>query len=100
MIWLLSQIRQAVDNGQEVSRKIRFSRWAFLKEVRRHTGGTEYKRLEASIARLKNTTISTSIRAKKRRTVMFNWFEYAMPITKQFEGVGQLAAAWLGYEPC
>lgn len=76
VIWLMSQIRHAVNNGQEVSRKIRFSRWAFLKSVRRHTGGDEYRRLEASIARLKNTTVTTNIRAKQRRTVMFNWFEY------------------------
>ena len=77
IIWLLSQIRHALNKKQEVSRKIRFSRWAFLKATRRHTSGSEYRRLEAAIARLKNTTISTTIRAKQRRTVMFNWFEYA-----------------------
>ena len=52
IIWLLSQIRHAADSGQSVSRKIRFSRWSYLKDVRRHTGGREYKRLEEAIARL------------------------------------------------
>ena len=56
IIWLLSQIRQAKDQGQPVSRKIRFSRWAYLKDARRQTGGDEYRRLESAIARLKHTT--------------------------------------------
>lgn len=77
IIYLLSQLRQALDHGKEVSRKIRFTRYGFLKNVRRHTGGDEYARLEAAIARLKNTTISTTIRATTRRTVMFSWIEYA-----------------------
>ena len=76
VIWLLSQIRQATDQGLSVSRKVRFSRWAYLKDARRHTGGDEYKRLESTIARLKNTMITTTIRARKSRTVMFNWLEY------------------------
>ena len=77
IIWLLSQIRHAADQGMPVSRKVRFSRWAYLKDARRQTGGTEYKRLEAAIARLKNTMITTTVRAKRRRTIMFNWIEYA-----------------------
>ena len=77
IIWLLSQLRQAMDDGIEVSRKIRFTRYGYLKDVRRHTGGDEYRRLEAAIARLKNTTVATTIRAKKRRTIMFSWIEFA-----------------------
>ena len=78
IIWLLSQIRHAADSGQSVSRKIRFSRWSYLKDARRHTSGREYKRLEDTIARLRNTSIRTTIRANKgSRTVMFSWIEYA-----------------------
>lgn len=77
IIWLLSEVRHALDQGMDVSRKIRFSRWAFLKDVRRHTSGDEYRRLEAAIARLKNTTVTTTVRAKGRKTVMFSWIEYA-----------------------
>ena len=76
IIFLLSQIRHAADQGMQVSRKVRFSRWAYLKDVRRHTSGDEYQRLESAIARLKHTTVTTTIRAKKRRTIMFNWIEY------------------------
>jgi plasmid replication initiation protein len=77
IMWLLSQIRQALDEGHDVSRKIRFNRHAFLKDARRETGGQQYRRLEDTIARLKNTNVNTSIRAKNRRTVMFSWLEYA-----------------------
>jgi plasmid replication initiation protein len=77
IMWLLSQIRQALDNGEEVSRKIRFHRSTFLKDARRAAGGAQYKRLEESITRLKNTNIVTTIRAKHGRTVMFSWIEYA-----------------------
>lgn len=77
MMWLMSQVRQAIDTGERASRKIRFHRHAFLKDVRRAHGGAQYRRLEESIARLKSTTVVTTIRAKKRRTVMFSWIEFA-----------------------
>ncbi|MEZ5963102.1 MAG: replication initiator protein A [Planctomycetota bacterium] len=78
MIWLMSQIRQAVDNGDQPSRRIRFHRNAFLKCARRSSGGSQYKRLEESIARLKNTTVVTTLRAPERKTVMFSWIEHAV----------------------
>lgn len=77
IIWLLSEIRHAKDKNQSVSRRVRFHRSAFLKDARRHTSGDEYRRLESMIKRLKNTMVSTTIRAKRKRTVMFNWIEYA-----------------------
>jgi plasmid replication initiation protein len=46
IMWLLSQIRHALDRGEPTSRKIRFSRRAFLKEARREVGGAQYERLE------------------------------------------------------
>ena len=76
IIWLLSQVRHAADKNESVSRRIRFNRHAYLKDVRRSAGGSQYKRLEKSIARLKNTMVSTTIRAKQQRTIMFNWLEF------------------------
>ncbi len=76
MIWLMSQIRQACDQGESVSRKVRFSRYAYLKDVRRNQSGREYKNLARTIARLKNTVVVTNLRAKDKKTVMFNWLEY------------------------
>src|SRR5262245_5007849 len=77
MMWLMSQLRQALDARQAVSRKLRFHRHAFLSEVRRAGGGYQYRRLEESIARLKNTTVVTTLRAQGGRTAMFSWIEYA-----------------------
>jgi plasmid replication initiation protein len=77
IMWLLAQVRQAIDRGEPVSRRIAFHRYAFLKDARRAQGGSQYQRLEDSIARLKNTTVVTTIRATKRRTVMFSWIEFA-----------------------
>ena len=77
MLWCMSQVRHAADRNLPVSRKIRFSRRAYLQDARRHASGDEYRRLEATIARLKNTMVQTTIRTKTNRTVMFNWIEYA-----------------------
>jgi plasmid replication initiation protein len=45
IMWLLSQVRHAIDTGQTPSRKIRFSRHAYLKAARRKASGQEYIRL-------------------------------------------------------
>ena len=76
IIWLLSQIRHSINRGEKVSRRIQFNRHSYLRDVRKHSSGDEYKRLERSIARLKNTTITTTIRAE-REVVMFSWIEFA-----------------------
>ncbi|PSN13345.1 replication protein A [filamentous cyanobacterium CCT1] len=76
IMWLLSQVREAIDKGQVVSRQVRFHRHAFLKSARRDAGGVQYKRLEDTIARLKNTNVVTTIRSSERQTVMFSWLEY------------------------
>lgn len=85
MIWLFSQIRQAIDNGDSPSRHVRFHRHAFLKDARRADGGAQYKRLEETIARLKNTTVVTTLRAQSRRTVMFSWIEHAI-VERDYRG--------------
>jgi len=76
IMWLLSQIRQALDRGHTTSRKIRFHPHAFLKDARREAGGAQCRRLEDAITRLKNTSITTTLRSKHGRTVMFSWLEY------------------------
>jgi plasmid replication initiation protein len=76
IMYLLSQVREAIDRGANASRKIRFHPHAFLKAARRAPGGVQYERLEEAIKRLKNTTVVTTVRAKKGRTVLFSWLEY------------------------
>lgn len=78
ILWLLSQIRHALDRGERPSRKVRFHRQAFLKDVRRAAGGAQYKRLEETITRLQNTNVVTTIRPSNgKRSIMFHWIEYA-----------------------
>lgn len=90
MMWLMSQIRQAIDEGLPVSRRVRFHRHAFLKAARRTQGGSQYQRLEDSIARLKNTNVVTTLRAERGRTVMFSWIEHA---ELQRDQAGNVASA-------
>jgi len=77
ILWLLSQIREGLDSGSDVSRKLRFNRHPFLKAARRKTDGEEYRRLKESLERLKATSVETTIRAPKgSKTAMFSWIEY------------------------
>ncbi|MEP1079157.1 replication initiator protein A [Leptolyngbya sp. PL-A3] len=76
IMWLLSQVRESLDQGENASRKIRFHPHSFLKAARRACGGVQYQRLDDAIKRLKNTTVVTTLRAKRGKTVMFSWLEY------------------------
>jgi len=76
IMWLLSQLRHAIDLGHSVSRQLRFSRSAYLKAARRRTSGKEYRQLEDTIKRLATTSVETTIRAPAgSRTVIFHWLE-------------------------
>ncbi|MCB9912835.1 MAG: replication initiator protein A [Planctomycetes bacterium] len=78
MLWLLSQIREGLDRGIRPGRRIRFHRRQFLKDARRSSGGSQYKRLEESIARLGNTNVFTTLRPPEgKKTVKFSWIEYS-----------------------
>ena len=78
MMWLVSQIRYTLDLGLPVSRRIRFSRIAFLRDVRRNVSMGEHKRLKATIERLRTTQVRTSIRAPRGKlSIDFNWLEHA-----------------------
>lgn len=76
ILWLLSQVRQAIDFGKPVSRRIRFHRSDFLKDARRGTGGEQYRRLRECIERLANTNVFTTIRpGPGRKSAKFTWIE-------------------------
>ena len=76
ILWLLSQIRQGLDEGLSVSRKIRFHPYAYLRAIGRSTGGDNYKSFRDSVLRLANTNIFTTIRTKTKRISKFTWIEY------------------------
>jgi len=80
MLWLLSQVRQGIDEGIEVSRKIRFHPYAYMRATGKETGGHEYKSFKDSVLRLKNTNIyymNTRVKRRRGKNIAgFNWIEY------------------------
>ena len=62
MIYLVSQITKARNDGLPVSRRIRINVTNFLKGTRRSTGGESYTRVVDMCRRLRGTTIETNIR--------------------------------------
>ena len=77
MMWAISQLNEAVENGLKTSPTISFQPYDLLKSIGRQTGGDHYKRLEAALQRLQSTSIETTIRAdQRRRTTMFSWLDW------------------------
>ena len=77
LIWAASTIQQMRSRGvNDIPRTLSFQPYDVLKTIQRSTGGAEYARLRAALARLQSTTIVTNIRAsqsKKHR--QFSWVE-------------------------
>ena len=64
LIYLISQLMEGMNRGRAdaVHRVARFTVYDYLVSTNRGTGGDHYKRLEASLDRLKGTTIKTDLR--------------------------------------
>jgi plasmid replication initiation protein len=76
LIWAATQLTEAHDRGQAVSRKLHFHPHNLLKSIRRGTGGVNYKRLRAALDRLTHTAVRTNIRAEgKKKYASFHWLE-------------------------
>jgi len=85
LMWLVSQIVEAKDRGEETSPQLYFTPYDCLRGIQRRTGGSEYQLLAKSIQRLANTHIMTDIRKKdqiplslkerERLKIGFHWLE-------------------------
>jgi plasmid replication initiation protein len=76
LIWVSTQITEAVDRGYSPSRTIKFHPYNLLRSIRRTTGGTDYTRLRAALERLTHTAVRTNIRsAGKQKFASFHWLE-------------------------
>lgn len=75
LIWAASQITLAKNKGLEISRTLRVRPYELLKAIHREPGGRQYQLLKEALARLKTTTITTSIRADKKKGAMFSWID-------------------------
>ncbi|MES2208510.1 MAG: replication initiator protein A [Pseudomonadota bacterium] len=73
LIYAISQIIRAKEQGKPISRRIRIETFDFLKGTRRSTGGAAYERVIEMCRRLKGTTIETNIKTtEKERTSGFS----------------------------
>lgn len=62
LIFAISQLMTAKNQGKPISRELRLSARSFLVFSNRHTGGGDYEQLEAALDRLTGTRLRTSIR--------------------------------------
>ena len=84
MIWCISKIVADKEKGSNLeSRKIHTTPYEILRGIARDTGGQNYRLLLDAMNRLKNTGITTNIRAKKGKFASFNWLA-------EFEGEGSI----------
>ena len=61
LIYCISQIMAALNDGREVSQVVRFKAYDLLQATNRGTDGRGYQQLRAALARLRGTTIETNI---------------------------------------
>jgi plasmid replication initiation protein len=78
LIYAISQLIEALNQGRPVSRKVRLKAYDLLVATNRHTGGENYKRLRESFGRLAGTRIETNIVTNGRRVwkgfgLLDNW---------------------------
>lgn len=76
LIWAVSQIREAIDRGEEPFETIFFHPYQLLKAVRRGQRGEDYDRLKKGMKRLVNSTVFTTIRQQHiTKEQGFHWLE-------------------------
>lgn len=77
LIWLATQLNEAINRGEEPSREIHFHPHALLKAIRRGVGGQQYERLKQALRRLASTYVQTNIRASedRKRIAEFHWID-------------------------
>ncbi len=64
LMWLISQVVEALDTGKKPSPQIEFKPYECLRGVYRRTNGHYYQLLAQAIHRLANTYVTTNIREK------------------------------------
>ncbi|WP_230782512.1 replication initiator protein A [Sphingomonas sp. Leaf37] len=77
LIWAASTLNRMREQGvNDLPRTLKTTSYDLLRAIKRDTSGRAYQELQAALQRLQTTSISTSIRASKRRTKAgFNWLD-------------------------
>lgn len=69
LIYAISQLMSAQNNGQEINPSVRINTHDFLIFTSRGTGGKDYQALIEALERLRGTTISTNIRTGNQEQI-------------------------------
>ncbi len=77
IIWATSALNRMREQGiNDLPRTLTTTSYDLLRAIKRNTSGRAYQDLQAALQRLQTTSISTSIRAPKRRSKAgFNWLD-------------------------
>lgn len=87
LIYCISQIIAAMEQGREVSQIVRFRAYDLLTATNRQTNGQAYEGLKAAMERLRGTTISTNIITGGKETFdVFGLIENAKIVRETREG--------------
>lgn len=101
LIWAASTLNRMREQGvNDLPRTLRTTSYDLLRAIKRDTSGRAYQELQAALQRLQTTSISTSIRAPKRRTKAgFNWLDKwtleVDPDTDQPRGMTVTLSDWV-----
>jgi plasmid replication initiation protein len=66
LIYAISQLRAALNDGREISKTLRLTAYDYLKATNRTTSGADYNRMEKSLKRLKGTSVTTNIKTNEK----------------------------------
>jgi plasmid replication initiation protein len=86
VLYVISAIQQAVNDGNEPPRTITFTPRRFLKWTGRSTGGRAYDNLYASLERLASTSVKTTLsEGDSRRENMEPWIAWTIELREDGE---------------
>lgn len=87
LIYCISQVMAALNEGREVSQTLRFRAYDFLKATNRMINGQAYEGLKTALERLRGTTINTNIvTGNIEQTRIFGLIESAEIVRKTRDG--------------
>ncbi len=87
LIYCISQVVNALNNGLEISKTLRFKAYDLLKATNRPTNGSGYKNLKTALNRLQSTQIETNIKTGEVEELnIFSLIDKAKIIRKTRDG--------------
>ena len=91
-IYCISQLVAAINNGEPISRTVRFTAYDYLVTTNRRTSGTDYKNLKGSLERLTGTRIITSIETGGRKEANFFGLLDSAKIVEEDDRTGRMVS--------